>query len=560
MPTGPRTAMRIRMSHLCTVRLVMGRSRNDRGVALVAVMIAMFVISSFLLVSLNYGLQNSTTGRRDQDAKAATAAAQAGLEEYLSRLNASPTYYTKGNVDSTNPAFTTGRSVPGTGSSGATYTYKVLTTNTDTVKDGIVRVQATGKSGPSSTRQVARTMTANLRTKGFLSFIYLSDVEVTDPGIAGTNATNCSKYYYQGRNSISGCGEIQWTGGDTVRGPLHSNDALQINGSVNYTTVQTETSCPATSVSGNTYTCSTPKTWWGTAAAGTLSGYSPRYGAPIALPDANDSLATYTTPGADGAQTGPGCYYTGATKITFTGTTMSVLSPGTTSNKTPARCYNYLTPGTLQTGLAIPPVIYVDETAASCTYRAAGYPVTGESVTVGANDANYWTSTSGNKTTNYRCGRGTAYISGTVDAQTTVAAADDILVTGNLSVADNLTGTDVIGLIADNNIWVYHPLNSSSDELLASSARVTVIQAAILSVAHSFLVQNWGDGTPLGTLNVTGAIAQKFRGPVGTGSSSSISTGYYKNYVYDPRLAYLQPPYFLSPTSSQWLVSSVTDN
>jgi type II secretory pathway pseudopilin PulG len=541
--------------------------RDDRGVALVAVMIAMFVISSFLLVSLTYGLQNSTASRRDQDAKTAAAAAQAGLEEYLSRLNASPTYYTRGNVDSTNPAFTSGRAVPGTGTSGATYTYKVLTSSADTVQYGIVRLQVTGKSGPGSGRDVSRTITANLRTKGFLSFIYLSDIEVTDPGIAGTSTTNCSKYYYAnaGRKNYSGCGEIQWTGGDTVNGPLHSNDALQINGAVNYRNAQTETSCPATDPNAAVpstalaYVCSTPKTWWGTAAAGSLSGYSPHYAAPIALPDGNDSLATYTTPGADGAQTGPGCYYTGATKITFSGTTMSVLSPSTTSNKTPSRCYNYLSPGTTQT-VAIPPVIYVDETASSCSYRAAGYPATSEAVTVGANDANYWTSTGGNKTTNYRCGRGTAYISGSADAQTTVAAADDIVVTGNLSVADNLTTTDVIGLIADNNVWVYHPLTSTSTELLASSARVTVIQAAILSVSHSFVVQNWGDGDPLGTLNVTGAIAQKYRGPVGTGSSTSISTGYHKNYVYDPRLAYLQPPYFLSPTSSQWLVTSMTDD
>ena len=103
-------------------------------------------------------------------------------------------------------------------------------------------------------------------------------------------------------------------------------------------------------------------------------------------------------------------------------------------------------------------------------------------------------------------------------------------------------------------------MNSSSGELLASSSRVTQIQAAILSVKHSFVVQNWGDGDPLGTLNVTGAIAQSFRGPVGTGTSSALATGYYKNYVYDPRLAYLQPPYFLSPVSSEWHLSSTTDD
>jgi hypothetical protein len=276
------------------------------------------------------------------------------------------------------------------------------------------------------------------------------------------------------------------------------------------------------------------------------------------MPDANTALAKYTTPGADGNQTGTGCYYKGATKITFTGATMSVLSPGTSSSSTPSACLNVGNRATEQTGLPIPPVIYVDETSSTCA--TVGFPASGEAVTTGAADASYWTSTGGNKTTNYRCGRGTAFVSGTADAQVTVASADDIVVTGNLKVTDNLAGTDVVGLIADNNIWVYHPITSGAANLLPSSKYVTAIQAAVLSVSHSFVVQNWAAGSAVGTLSVTGAIAQKFRGPVGTGSSSSINTGYYKNYVYDTRLAYLQPPYFLSPTSNQWLLASVTDD
>lgn len=533
---------------------------GDDGVALLAVMVSIMTISALLVVALGFGLRNQKSGRTDQDAKTATAAAQAGIEEYLSRLNANSNYYTNNNVDSTNPAFSsTGQTVQGTGSVGGSYTYKVLSTTASTAQSGIVRLQVTGTSGPDSTRSVSRTLTANLRTKGFLNFIYLSDVEVVDPTLAGTNASTCGVYYYKGRNSASNCGEIQWTGGDTVKGPLHSNDALQINGPVNYT-ASVETSCPAAAASGYTAYCASPKTWWGTQAAGTLAGNSPKYATPLALPDANSGMASNTTPGLSGSDTGPGCLYTGATKITFTGSTMSVLSPATTSNKTPARCYNYQTPNTLQTGLAIPPVIYVDDTTNACTYRAVGYPATNEQVTTGSSTASYWTSTGSNKTTNYGCGRGTAYINGNAGAQVSVAAADDIVVTGNLTVADNMTNTDVIGLIANNDVWVYHPLTASSGELLTSANRVTSIQAAILSVKHSFVVQNWADGDPLGTLNVSGAIAQQYRGPVGTGNSSGIATGYYKNYVYDPRLAYLQPPYFLSPVSSEWHVTSVTDD
>ena len=42
------------------------------------------------------------------------------------------------------------------------------------------------------------------------------------------------------------------------------------------------------------------------------------------------------------------------------------------------------------------------------------------------------------------------------------------------------------------------------------------IDAAILSLQHSFIVDNYQCGAKLGKLTVNGAIAQQFRGPVGT--------------------------------------------
>ena len=55
------------------------------------------------------------------------------------------------------------------------------------------------------------------------------------------------------------------------------------------------------------------------------------------------------------------------------------------------------------------------------------------------------------------------------------------------------------------------------------------VDAAILALNHSFIVDNWYCGANLGTLTVNGAIAQKFRGPVGTGGASS-GSGYIKDY------------------------------
>ena len=72
---------------------------------------------------------------------------------------------------------------------------------------------------------------------------------------------------------------------------------------------------------------------------------------------------------------------------------------------------------------------------------------------------------------------------------------------------------------------------------------------------HSFTVPYWQRGDALGTLNVTGAIAQRFRGPVGTNSGGTVVTGYAKNYVYDQRLKYLSPPKFLDPVASAWGVA-----
>ena len=80
------------------------------------------------MVALGFSIRNQKSGRTDQDAKTASAAAQAGIEEYLSRLNANSNYYTNNNVDATNPAYTAGQAVQGTGSSGAPYTTVLIAT------------------------------------------------------------------------------------------------------------------------------------------------------------------------------------------------------------------------------------------------------------------------------------------------------------------------------------------------------------------------------------------------------------------------------------------------
>lgn len=593
-----------------TMRTLTRRRRGDDGIALISVLGLMMVLSLFLVTSLAFVLQNATGARRNQDSKAAIAAAEAGLEEYIARLNADSNYFVQGNTDASNPAFSAaGRVVPGVSGVLSTYTYTVLSTPSDVTRDGALRIQVTGSSQANdSSGKVSRTITATLKPRGFLRYVYVSDVEVVDPTLTvsalpwatyngasywnqGTYGNryryygnqsqiqaDCGRHYYDGRQTASytasaatpvyvydtyngtttqtitaggtvggyysgQCAEIQWASNDVIQGPFHSNDALQVNGNVLFTDPLVETSWSNPP--------DTTKRWWGTGTPSS-SGYKPVYGASIPLPSGNSALLQYVEPDADGDATtpvGPGCYYTGATRIIFTGTTMKVLSPYTTN--APSRCLDTSNRANEQTK-NIPPVIYVDSLGTSCaggTSSGVGYPKSGESTSVGT-------------TTDYSCNRGTAYVSGSYDTQVTVAAKDDVVVTGDVTDADNQTTTNILGLIAGNYVWVYHPVTGSGSNLLSTG--VYNLDAAMLALRHSFLVQNWNVGAALSTssstkLNVTGSIAQKFRGPVGTGNGVSASTGYLKNYVYDSRLLVLQPPYFLTPDASPWTVSQLSD-
>jgi hypothetical protein len=85
------------------------------------------------------------------------------------------------------------------------------------------------------------------------------------------------------------------------------------------------------------------------------------------------------------------------------------------------------------------------------------------------------------------------------------------------------------------------------------------IDAAILSLKHSFIVDHYNCGAPLGSLTINGALVQNFRGAVGTSDGSgNIFTGYVKSYTYDDRLAYLLPPYLFDISTGGWEVGRET--
>ena len=522
----------------------------DRGFALTTTLFAGVLLTLFLLVAMASVLRNAQSGRTDQDGKVALAAAQAGVEDYLSHLNADPDYWRKGNADPANPAMgaTGGRGIQGTGGAAGHYGYEVLSDVDETARTGVVRLAVTGTSTAGPGHPVGtRTLTATLRPRTFLDFAYLSDIEVIDPALVGSDP-GCANYAY-GPSSRAGldCPQIIWKAGDSVNGPVHSNDALTIESPPFFGDPKTESSWPAIEGAG-----SEDRTWLGSAPS--VGGNKPRYAPPLPLPEGNTGLAAYVEPDVDGdGRTGHGCAYSGATRIVFHGTTMSVYSPSTSRSDTPPRCLD-VAGRSVEQVKAIPPVIYVDRTADSCTDGAVGYPLAGEVVHAGGLEDSAW-----GTTTNYDCHRGTVYVEGSVDTQVTIAGTDDVVVTGDLTLADGGHGTDVAGLIAGNDVWVHHAVDASGANL-AGAPVVHTIQAAMLSLRHSFVVQNWDSGDLLGPLHVLGAIGQRLRGPVGADDpDTGAQDGYLKDYRYDARFTTLQPPYFLKPAANLWRVLSITD-
>jgi hypothetical protein len=222
-----------------------------------------------------------------------------------------------------------------------------------------------------------------------------------------------------------------------------------------------------------------------------------------------------------------GLVVTGTTTLTVSGNT---ATGATCTSSSSSSC----TPVNI-TSLSTTPIIYASN-ASGC--NSSSYDPTSVSYTN--------TIGSGTYRGDYYGSCGDIYVSGSYTSPLTIAAADDVIVTGNLTTTvdanSNPTGSATLGLVANEYVRVKHDCSGNPD---------VTIDGAILTLQHSFFVDNYNcGGTPLGHLNVYGAIAQYFRGIVGTVGAS----GYLKNYNYDDRLALILPPYLFDLQNTEWTV------
>jgi len=570
------------------------RLRDDeQGVALATVVgigaVVTILVATMVAVSSS-GITKSNTNR---DWANAISAAYAGLANYQFHMSADQTYWNYGSSSTfggssrftgtnSNDAFTGWVGVPNaTGTvpsatnapAGAEF-YRYEVDNRRYVDQGIVKLRVTGKSGATT-----RSLVASVKSDGFSNYLYWTDFESSDPTF---NSGCTSAYVIDQRSGSSYCQQVTFAPNDELFGPVRSNDTINICGSTFHSTVQ--------SPQPVTHNCDSR-----IYGSGNMNG-SYDLGSPTIAPTLTPPTTIQTMlDQVDPTKTDtPGCLYTGPTKITFnSGGTVTVVSPQTIATNvvqatlaasTPANCGavsglrstsgSTFTPtaGTVmyvqnpparRSGSTQDPNYWYSSNAAapSCSSGSAstggngvGFPYAGEkapSYTYGTRPTTTIPA--------YSCQAGDLFVKGTVSKSLTVAAENFAYVTGDLTYASPRQASTVLGLIGEEAVWVWNPVDSSRNLIKSSGVPITgvdrEIDAALLSNDGQFGVQNYDQGNNRGTLTVVGSIAQKYRGAVAVASSGSYS-GYAKSYKYDSSLASFTPPAFPTPIATTFKVAS----
>jgi type II secretory pathway pseudopilin PulG len=505
---------------------------SEDGFTMVLAIVTMLVSSILVAAALSTASGDFQLINNDLNQKKAYYAAQAGISDYAFHLNQDVNYWTYCTSVPTPTAVNqvgstaNRRNVPG--SSDESYAIELLPatghsacSTSDPIgtmiessgsASGTFRIRSTGYS-----HGVQRTIVATFRRRSFVDFIYYTIYETLDPSAYASAsdrtaaASACDIYWRDGRQPPSGtrkyCAQIFFASGDTINGPLHTEDQLAICGSPTFgrssqDAVEVVAPPPGYSNQGNSG-CANNPVFKGTYTAGADS---------IQPPPTNVLLK---------ALADPQYQWTGQTHITLSSSGLTVINGGkTTTLPYPSNGVVYVSSSSCST-------VY---TPFNVTYSTSlGFPTYGGS------------------------GCGTITVDGTYNTSLTLASDNDIVIDGSI----NHSGNALLGLIAQNYVRVYHPCSGTGGSNLSGYLSNPQIDAAILAVSDSFIVDNYDCGSQgqLGNLSVFGAIAQVYRGPVGTVGS----TGYLKNYVYDDRLREQEPPHFLNPIQAAWRIQRETE-
>jgi hypothetical protein len=527
----------MRMSKLVRVlRWARRRLAAEHGFTMMLALGVLMVTG--LLLSAAFVAINGDThlSQHDLDGKRAYLAARAGVNAYLYELNQNPNFWlTCANDTKGTPANPV--QLPAT-STGVAYSWQPIynpgysSCSTNPIAalidpgTGTLRLEFVGYSGTNP--QVQRGIVASFRKDSPLDFLWYTVYEALDSSIGGYN--DCAVYYRDPAGRDTGC-NIYWVSADSMKGPMYTKDQYLVS---SYSPTfgrnandKIESLAPGTNAGA---ICA-----GGSCGSAVIKGTAVPNAPDISPPSDNSALLT------DAQNHGVVVPGTSTISLNSTNDTADVWTCPTTSAS--QNCSHQVV------DLTVKPIIYVTN-AAACSVAdyspfAVSYPAT---VSPSTTPGHY-----------YGC-EGNVYVSGSYDVPVTIAAANDILVSGNITTTEDTngpTGGATLGLVANRFVRVMHGVTTRSSANRGGCGTAsnnltlpnpTKIDAAILALQHSFIVDNFDCGNSLGTLTVNGAIAQFFRGAVGTTGG----TGYVKNYTYDDRLAVLLPPFLFDIATSGW--------
>jgi hypothetical protein len=528
------------------------RKNSESGFSMIMVVVGLSLATALGAVAVTAVRGDIQSTHDSLDRQQAYEAAKAGLNDYVFHLHKDTAYWTHcteaqpANNAINQPGSTAKRrAVPG--GTGSTYAIELLPATTQTTYSqcstsnpeasmlessgpfrGTFRIRSTGFDGES---QVA--VVATFKPASFLKYVYFTQRETSDPVTYGFAAgspqlvgvnSQCGKTIREGRyeavipSTTQYCDVISFVKGDSINGAMHTNDAFAIC----ETPKLGRTASDPIEVSGPA------KGWFSTKElphSGSTCTGNPTFAgtlvtnAPVLTPPpTNSELRNIAVPPFK---------FQGQVRICLNGSSMTVGSAGTCE-------------GVYSGPIPTNGVVYVENGACEVPYSpfTTTYPVTS--------------------------GCGNVYVKGNYSGALTIAAENDIIINGSLI----HSGEGVLGLVANNFVRIYHPFSTDATSSQTAhnecgsgsngsgSLSNVRVDAAVLAINHSFIVDHYDCGSSLGTLTVNGAIAQKFRGAVGT--SGGTGTGYKKSYNYDDRLSYLEPPSFTEPVQSEWVIGRET--
>lgn len=312
---------------------------------------------------------------------------------------------------------------------------------------------------------------------------------ISDTVLVTLQPSKFSKFAYY---SVSEGGTIYWTTGDTVWGPLHTQDYLNVSGSPVFmdkaTTklgLKSQNGYWQYSGSGRHRT----QVWVSTDTPQFIGGFESGVDKP--LPPANVSGVE-----ADAISGGHDFSGQDTVYVTFKNDSVSYK-------------YNYNATSTTVLGSTFAPngVIF----ASGATLRLQG-TVNGR-YTVGASSV---TTTSGWHTTTTG---GNVYLDNDIVYKTDPET--------------DPTSTDMLGIVSEQNVLITNNTVNNSD---------INIDASIYCQDGGFGAENYSSRPPAGNINLLGGVQQNTRQPVGTFNSYGISSGFNKRYKYDERLLNSSPP------------------